>query len=410
MNAGNIKLKCGINAVLVPCEAESVAFGIFVAQGSRYESPADAGISHFIEHMLFKGTAKRKAIDISKAIEGRGGNFNAFTGEEGTCFFAHMPSEYLGEAVDILSDMYLNASFPDDEFAREKGVIIEEIKMYNDDPDNIADENLQAALFPLNPLGAPVAGSEETVGAMTASRLKKYMHERYLSENTTLVLVGAFDPDVAAALLESAFPVRKGRERKPASPQQIDLSIPPTCEIKVSRELQQVKLAIGHRTFGCTDPRRFAVVVMDAILGKGMSSRLFQEVREKRGLSYNISSNCQFFDEVGMFVVRAGLSASNVDKALATIYREFDKIKTRKVSKAELKRTKEFLIGNFRLGHEKIISKLIFYGSMFMSYGRVVNPADIVEAIRAVTTDDILAAANSTLADGNKSISWVLPR
>ena len=152
-------LKNGLRVVYVPCEAESVAFGLFISSGSRYEEARVAGISHFIEHMLFKGTPTRRPIDITRAIEGRGGNFNAFTGEEATCYYAHLPDEYLNEAVEILGDMYLNASMPDDEFAREKQVVIEEIRMYADEPDAVAMENLQRSLFPCNPIGAPVAGS-----------------------------------------------------------------------------------------------------------------------------------------------------------------------------------------------------------------------------------------------------------
>ena len=147
----------GMRVVLAPCEAESVAAGIFVASGSRHETPETAGISHFIEHMLFKGTPTRRPIDITRAIEGRGGNFNAMTGEEATCYFVHLPNEHLAEAVDILSDMYLRATIPEDEFDREKQVIVEEIKMYSDEPDAVAMEKLQKCLFPDSRLGSPVA-------------------------------------------------------------------------------------------------------------------------------------------------------------------------------------------------------------------------------------------------------------
>ena len=169
-----LTLRNGLRAGLVPCEAESIAFGLFVASGSRHEDAKSAGISHFIEHMLFKGTPTRTPLDITQAIEGRGGNFNACTGEESTCYFAHMPNECLDEAVDILSDMYLRATIPADEFAREKQVVIEEIKMYADEPDSVAMENLQRNLFPDSPLGAPVAGSAQSLGPMTPAVLRRY--------------------------------------------------------------------------------------------------------------------------------------------------------------------------------------------------------------------------------------------
>lgn len=187
--------------VLAPCEAESVAVGLFVRSGSRNERKAQAGISHFIEHMLFKGTAKRSALDITRAIEGRGGMFNAYTSEENTCFFAHIPDEYLAEAMDILVDMFKNAKLDAREFAKEKAVILEEIKMYADEPDSVAMENLQACLFPGHPLGRPVAGGEKSLEPMTPEDLRGWIKRRYTPVNTILVVAGKFD---AAKALEMA--------------------------------------------------------------------------------------------------------------------------------------------------------------------------------------------------------------
>ena len=198
-------LENGLRVVLVPCEAESVAVGVFVASGSRHETGKTAGISHFIEHMLFKGTPTRRPIDITRAIEGRGGNFNAMTGEESTCYYAHMPDEYLGEAVDILSDMYLRATIPDDEFEREKRVVLEEIKMYEDEPDSVAMENLQRSLFPKSMLGSPVAGSEKSLLPLKPQDLRHYIKSHYRADNTVVVVVGSFDPAEALRLVEGAF-------------------------------------------------------------------------------------------------------------------------------------------------------------------------------------------------------------
>jgi predicted Zn-dependent peptidase len=195
------RLKSGLQVVLAPCEAESVAVGLFVRSGSRNERKAQAGISHFIEHMLFKGTAKRSALDITRAIEGRGGMFNAYTSEENTCFFAHIPDEYLAEAMDILVDMFKNAKLDAREFAKEKAVILEEIKMYADEPDSVAMENLQACLFPGHPLGRPVAGGEKSLEPMTPEDLRGWIKRRYTPRNTVLVVAGKFD---AAKALEMA--------------------------------------------------------------------------------------------------------------------------------------------------------------------------------------------------------------
>lgn len=403
-------LKNGLRVVYVPCEAESVAFGLFISSGSRYEEARVVGISHFIEHMLFKGTPTRRPIDITRAIEGRGGNFNAFTGEEATCYYAHLPDEYLNEAVEILGDMYLNASMPDDEFAREKQVVIEEIRMYADEPDAVAMENLQRSLFPCNPVGAPVAGSAASLSPLKPTDLKRYVRSHYLPQNTVAVIAGHFDESAAHDVLVRTFGrFRAGRHTVPAIVP-VDFSVPPVAEVSVTKDVNQAQLALGYRSFGIHDPRKYAATVMDAILGRGMSSRLFQEVREKRGLSYDISSRMQFFEDAGMFTVSAGLDRTKTAKVLSTIDCELMRIRTKRVSAAELNRVKEFLIGNFKLSHEKVTSKLFFYGATMSSFGRLVMPREQVEGIAAVSAADVQEVANEILKPENRSISWVLPR
>ncbi len=401
-------LRNGLRAVLVPCEAESIAFGLFVASGSRHEDAAHAGISHFIEHMLFKGTPTRSPLDITQAIEGRGGNFNACTGEESTCYFAHLPNECLDEAIDILSDMYLRATIPADEFAREKQVVIEEIKMYADEPDSVALENLQRNLFPASPLGAPVAGSAASLAPMTPAVLRRYVKTHYRPDNTIAVLVGAFDPDKALQTLEAKLGRFARKAAASAAAEEDHGTVVPTAS--VTREINQAQLALGYRTFGLRDPRKYAATVLDAVLGRGMSSRLFQEVREKRGLSYDISSRLHLFADAGMFTVTAGLDASKADAARATIDRELARITTTRVGAEELRRTKEFLVGNFRLSHEKMTSKLFFYGQTMLAFGRLVSPTEQIAGIRAVTATDVRDVAREIFRPENRSVSWVLPK
>lgn len=403
------QLKNGLRVLLVPCEAESVAVGLFIASGSRHEDAKSAGISHFIEHMLFKGTPTRTPLDITQAIEGRGGNFNACTGEESTCYFAHLPCEYLVEAVDILSDMYLRATIPANEFAREKQVVIEEIKMYADEPDAVAMENLQRNLFPKSTLGAPVAGTPESLLPLKPADLKRYIKSHYLPSNTVVVIVGNFEESHALRAVSERFR-RCSDVRMLRRTDDQPLAGKPIAETTVAKDIAQAQLALGYRTFGIADKRKYAAIVMDAILGRGMSSRLFQEVREKRGLSYDISSRMQFFQDAGMFTITAGLDRSKTKDALATIDRELKRIREKPVSALELKRTKEFLIGNFRLSHEKVTSKLFFYGQTMLSFGRLVTPQEQVEGIRAVTASDVKAVANAILKQSNRSISWVVPR
>ena len=399
----------GLRVVLVPCEAESVAVGLFVASGSRHETAKTAGISHFIEHMLFKGTPTRKTIDITRAIEGRGGNFNACTGEESTCYYAHLPCEYLGEAVDILSDMYLRATIPSGESDREKQVIIEEIRMYADEPDSVAMENLQRALFPTSTLGAPVAGTPESLKPMKPADLKRYVKSHYLPSNTVVVIVGNFDDAKALGEVEKRFrgcPKAKAFRCSDDNP----MDGKTVALVSASKDIAQTQLALGYRTFGICDDRKYAATLMDAILGRGMSSRLFQEVREKRGLSYDISSRMQFFRDAGMFTVTAGLDPAKAKAVLATIDRELKRICEKPVSAAELKRTKDFLVGNFRLSHEKVTSKLFFYGQTMLSFGHLVSPQEQVEGIRSVTAADVKSVANAIFKQSNRSVSWVVPK
>ena len=401
----------GLRLVMVPDDhVESACFGLFVASGSRHEAAKDAGISHFIEHMLFKGTSTRSALAISQAIEGRGGNFNAYTSEEGTCFYAYLPCDYLPTAVDIISDMFVNAAIPDAEFARERQVILEEIKMYSDEPDSVASENLSRALFPDNALGLPIAGSAATLDKMTPQALRDYIRRAYVPAATTAVVAGRFEPAAARALVEKALGGLA--EGKPVAYVPVNVRRRPVREVRAERDIQQVQLALGFRTFGVRAPARkkYAANVFDGLMGRSMSSRLFQSVREKRGLSYDIRSQLQFFEETGGWAVTAGLSTDRVPQAMEAIEREFARIRAKKPGAAELKRTKEYLVGNFRLGLEQVRSRLFFFGNCVQTYGRIMPPEEIVAGIAAVTADDVLAIANEILQEKNKSVSWVVPR
>jgi predicted Zn-dependent peptidase len=405
-----ITLKNGLRVVLAPCEAESVAFGLFIASGSRHESEKTAGISHFIEHMLFKGTSSRSQLDITQAIEGRGGNFNAWTSEESTAYFTHVPYEHLREAVDIIADMYLHASIPAGEFEKEKHVIIEEIKMYADEPDAVAMENLQRSLFPDDQLGLPIAGDAASLLPMKPKDLKSYISSRYLPGNTVAVLVGRFETKEALKIVNRALGGRFRTGRPALKPLSGSFSSAPRPETTVKKDVQQAQLALGYRTFGVADDRKYAATVFDAIMGRGMSSRLFQTVREKHGLSYDISSRMQFFSDVGMWTVTAGLDAGKTGKMLKTVDAELKRICMKKVPAEELERTKEFLTGNFRMSHERVTSKLFYHGSTMLSFGRLVPAEEQVEGIRKVSADDVLAVAREILDPARRSVSWVLPK
>lgn len=396
-------LNNGLKVVFAPCEAQSIAFGLFVRAGSRHEPRNLAGISHFIEHMLFKGTPRFSPLAITRAIEGRGGNFNAWTSEETTAFYAHLPREYMAEAIDIILEMYLNAAIPSEEFERERNVILEEIKMYEDEPDSVAMENLQRALFKGDALGRPVAGSAATLSRMSAKTLRDYLNAHYLAENTIAVLVGDFNPDEAARLLAKPA-LRHGR-----APMARHGAERVEREVVKPMSVKQTQLALGWRTFGIHDSRKYSATVFDALMGRGMSSRLFQEVREKRGLSYDISSRMQFFDDAGMWTITAGLDYAKRDEAIKIVARELKRIREKPVAKAELERTKEFLIGNFRLSFEKTLSKLFYYGQTALAFGHLVDPEEQIRAISSTLPSDVTAIARAILSERRCATSWVVP-
>ena len=401
-------LRNGARLALAPDpNAESVTFAVFVASGSRHEPKRLCGISHFIEHMLFKGTPSRTALEISQAIEGRGGSFNAATGEETTCFYATLPCEFLPVAAEILADMYIDAAIEEKEFLRERGVILEEIKMYADDPSSVVDENLSAALFKGHPLARPVAGTPETLAAMEPGMLRAYISKCYVPSATVIAVSGNFDPGDARALADERFGALAGG-KAPRSPA-FRAGAPVEHETTVSRDVQQEQLAVGFRTFGRNDPRRWAMLVFDSMMGRSMSSRLFQSIREKHGLSYDVRSYAQNFSDTGAWAVFMGLDPANEAQALEVLGKEFAKIKSRKPGAAELRRTKDYIEGTFRLSLETPRSRVFHIGPSVLNYGRILSVEEIVAGIEAVTAEDVTALADEILCDGAKAVSRVLP-
>jgi predicted Zn-dependent peptidase len=244
---------------------------------------------------------------------------------------------------------------------------------------------------------------------MTPDSMRDYMRRHYRADNTVLVIAGAFDESAAAKTAAKAFsweaaPARAARRFKP-----VDFSRPVAKESRVAKDVSQTQIAMGFRTFGIGDRRKYAMTVLDAALGRGMSSRLFTEVREKRGLGYDISSQMHFFRDAGLFSITMGTDPSKADIAISTIRRELARIREKKIGATELKRTKEFLAGNFRISHESVRSKMFFYGSTWLSFGRIVLPSEQVDGIKAVTAGEILRVAGEVLRDGNSSLSLVTP-
>jgi predicted Zn-dependent peptidase len=387
--------------------AESVAVGIWVGVGGRHEKASLSGASHFLEHMLFKGTEKRTALAISQEIEGRGGYLNAFTQEESTCYYARLPYECLPQAFDVLVDMYLNAVIKADDFNRERDVILEEIKMYQDLPQHVVQEKLQEVMYQGHPLGLPLSGEEQSLRRMDRDTLLNYKARAYVPGATVFAFSGRLEHEACVASVEKAVGgMRKARglEYKP-----VDAAVPQQRLSLLKREINQVHAVLGFRVFGRHDDRRFALRVLNGLLGENMSSRLFQSVRERRGLCYSIQSGYQLFGETGMFTVSAGFDTQRAAAALELTAKEIRRVLDKKVGAGELKRTKDYLLGSFRLGLEGTGNQMMFLGESLVNYGRVVHPKETIAALQSVTADDVQRVANEVFEPARMTLSLVVP-
>ncbi len=388
-------------------DAESVSVGIMVGVGGRHEKAALAGASHFLEHMLFKGTAKRSALEISQAIEGRGGYLNAFTQEESTCYYARLPYEYLPQAFDVLADMYLNAVLKEEDVARERDVILEEIKMYQDLPQHLVQEKLQEVMFKGHALGQPLSGDEKSLTTMGRETLLQYKARTYTPSSTVFAFAGRLDHAVCVACVQKACG-QEGRRRGPTY-KSVDGSVGQGRFVMVKKEIGQVHAVVGFRVFGRHDDRRYALRVLNGLLGENMSSRLFQSVRERRGLCYSIQSSFQLFEETGVFAISGGFDSQRAEAALKLTAKEMRRVIDKKVSPSELVRTKEYLLGTFRLGLEGTGSQMMYVGESLLNYGRVVRPEETLAGIQAVTAEDVQRVAADVFDPCRMTLSLVVP-
>lgn len=395
--------------VIVSClpHVESVSVGLWIGVGGRYEPARLSGVSHFIEHMLFKGTAKRSARRISEAIEGHGGHLNAFTQEENTCFYARAPRDQLRRSLDVLCDMVRHSVFDPVELDRERGVIIEEIMMYRDQPQQLVQERLGEALWKNHPVGRPLIGSPDTLRTMGRKDMLKFMAQSYTAPNIVMALAGNVTLDQAMAeadrfLADVASCAAPSFEPAPSS-------VPQMKTMFCVKPIEQAHVALGIRLFGRHDKRRFALRVLNVILGENMSSRLFQIVREKHGLAYSIHSHAQLFHDTGAWTVSAGLDRQRLQKAMQLIVREMATLKQKSVGAAELRRAKDYLIGQIKLGWESTGNQMTWLGENLMSLDRFVSPEDIIAALGRVTADELQRLARTVLRPSRVSLAAVLP-
>jgi predicted Zn-dependent peptidase len=378
----------------------SAAFGIWAGVGSRDEDTDHAGATHYLEHLLFKGTVRRTAMDISAAMDAVGGELNAFTAKEYTCYYARVLDADLPLAIDVLSDMVNSSLLEARDVDAERGVILEEIAMNEDDPSDTVHEAFAVQLFGDAPLGRPILGSVDSINSISRSRIAEHYAARYTPDNLVVAAAGNLEHEQVVELTRQAFGTILTGAAEPAPPRLSGPSGDPsgTGVRLVSRPIEQANLVLGCASLARNDERRFALGVLNAALGGGMSSRLFQEVREKRGLAYSVYSFSSQHADTGLWGVYAGCLPAKADEVLAICREEIDKLIAGGLTDEELERGKGQLRGSIVLGLEDPSSRMSRLGKAEIVYPRLEPVDEVLARVEAVTHDDVREVAAAILA------------
>jgi predicted Zn-dependent peptidase len=385
----------------------SISLGLWTGVGGRYEPPQLNGVSHFIEHLLFKGTQRRSAREISQAVEGIGGYLNAFTGEENTCYYSKARHDRFNELLDVLTDMFLNPTFAPAEVEKERGVIKEEWAMYQDQPQQYVQELLNQTQWPDQPLGRPLTGTEETLDRISRTALTTFHGAHYVAAGTLVAAAGNLsNQNVVERVARIAGRFTQGTRAR-FVPAFVDQKGP---QVRLAtKATEQTQIALGARTCSRHDERRFALRLLNTILGENMSSRLFQIVREDHGLAYSIYSSLSFFDDVGDLVVSAGLETENLRRVLALILRELQRLREQLPTAAELRRARDYVLGQIDLSLENTESQMMWLGEQLLGYGRVFPPAEIKQRLAEVTPAQVRAVARDFFRPERLNLALVSP-
>jgi len=409
----------GLPALFVDTQAfPSITTMILVGAGSRYETPENNGIAHFFEHMAFKGSAKYPtAFDISSTIEGMGGVFNAFTSKDHTGYYVKAPGSHFEEVARVLSDMILHSTIDPEEIEREKNVIVEEINMYEDMPARRVSDYFDELIFKGHPLACDVAGSEKTVRASTRKTFTQYIDQLYHPDNAVVVVAGGLSfgskPSEGISkytrIIEETFGGWGGISQKP-SRHFTHTQKTPLVSVH-HKQTEQAHFCLGYRTFGLQDPRRYALTLLSTILGGGMSSRLFIEVRERRGLCYYVSTGRELYTDTGYLVTQAGVTnnISQLNEAIKVIIGEHEKITAGSITEEELSKAKEQVKGRMLLSLEDSYHVASLEGTKYLFEHKTVTPEELITRIEQVTKDEVCSLAKEIIQPKGLSVTVVGP-
>ena len=382
-------------------DVQSVSVGIWTNIGSRHEKKNLNGTAHFLEHLLFKGTKKRSAKTISSQIEGRGGYLNALTSEEYTCYYARARASQLPLLVEVLGDIYLNAALEPAQIELERGVIREEILMYNEQPATVALEHLNRSLWPGDPLGRPITGTLQSIQNIQRQHLLDFRNKMYGPQNTWLIAAGNIDH---RQLVASALSTLGHWRGTPCPATLRPAPLRDTRNKALASNHDQVQIAIGFRGFHRAHPDRFALRLLNVILGENMSSRLFQSLREERGWAYSVGSHIQLFCNTGSLIIQSGVDAAKWQPALDLILRQCGRLATNAISTKELARAREYAIGNTWLALESSSDVMFWMGECLTAFGKILDPATVEQQLAAVTVNDILRVAAKIFSPQNRAV------
>ena len=398
----------GLGLVVKPVpQAQSVAVGIWVRAGGRYESPEQSGISHFLEHLVFKGTRRRSCEALKQQIEGVGGMLNGFTAEEFTCYMAKVPSRHARRALGALADMVRQPTLTALDTEKEREVILEEIRMYDDSPGQYVHDLFSQLLWPGHPLGLLLSGTIDTVRRIARADIVEYWREMYQPRNILVAVAGAVDPEAVTRDVRALFGSARGRRPsrfvrapRPRRGPQVRVWNKPT---------EQTHLCVGTYAIPRTHPDRFALELLHVLLGANMTSRLFREVREQRGLVYEIGTQIKRFEDTGAFFVHAGCETGKLTATVQTIFRELARIRRGSISRAELHRAKEYYAGQLVIGLEDTMDQMLWMGEQAVTVGRIARPDTLLAHLAKVTERDIQRVARHLFVTPRTHIAIVGP-